>query len=81
MASSLFGKPNPPQMMNNLMPQQVQQIMSVLKNKNPNALLQQMAAQDPQINAFLQMHKGKSPQQIAKECGVDYNFLMSLINK
>ncbi len=47
---------------------------------NPNAMLQQMANQNPQVRQFMQMINGKSPQQlrqiaenVAKERGTTLN--------
>ena len=47
---------------------------------NPNAMLQQMANQDPQVRQFMRMINGKTPQQlrqiaenVAKERGTTLN--------
>ena len=50
---------------------------------NPNAMLHQMAKQNPQVRQFMQMINGKSPQQLenitrnaARERGVNLDDLM-----
>lgn len=49
---------------------------------NPNAMLQQMANQNPQVRQFMQMINGKTPQQlrqiaenVAKERGVTLEYV------
>lgn len=76
MASSLFGgKPNP---QTNL-PNAVGAIMGMIRGQNPQILLNNLCMKDPQIRDFVKSCDGKSPEQIAAQCGVDYNFLRSLI--
>ena len=62
------------QMVGNLLAAMMQMIRS---GGNPMYLLQQMAAQDPQVSQAMRMIQGKSPQQLrsmaenmAKERGV-----------
>ena len=48
-------------MMNNPM----MQMMGLLRSgKNPNAILQTMAMNDPQVRQVMQMMHGKSPEQL-----------------
>ena len=76
MASSLFGgRPNP---QTNL-PDAVGTIMGMIRGQNPQVLLNNLCMKDPQIRNFVKSCEGKSPEQIAAQCGVDYNFLRSLI--
>lgn len=62
------------QMVGNLLAAMMQMMRS---GGNPMYLLQQMAAQDPQVSQAMQMIQGKSPQQLrsmaenmAKERGI-----------
>lgn len=55
-------------------------INAMRKGGNPMALVQRMAAQNPQMRQFMQMINGKSPEQlrqmaenVAKERGVSLN--------
>ena len=57
----------------------VMQLLMVMRSGgNPMAIMEQMAAQNPQVNMAVQMMRGKSPQQLeqlarnmAKERGVN----------
>lgn len=64
MASSLFPKnqQNPLQMLNNI---------KALANGNPQAMFNQMLNTNPQFAKFVNENKGLSPEQIAKNYGVD----------
>ena len=39
-------------------------VNAMQSGKNPMALVQQMAARDPQMRQFMQMVNGKSPEQL-----------------
>lgn len=64
MASSLFPKnqQNPLQMLNSI---------KALANGNPQAMFNQMLNTNPQFAKFVNENKGLSPEQIAKNYGVD----------
>ena len=64
MASSLFPKnqQNPLQMLNDI---------KALANGNPQAMFNQMLNTNPQFAKFVNENKGLSPEQIAKNYGVD----------
>lgn len=52
-------------MMNMPMNNPVFALVSAMQSgKNPMALVQQMAARDPQMRQFMQMVNGKSPEQL-----------------
>ena len=58
-------------------------VQSMNSGKNPMALLQQMARQNPQIAQAMSLMQGKSPQQLeqmarnmAGERGIDINQMM-----
>ena len=78
MASSLFGGKQQNQQTNSL-PNAVGSIMGMIRGQNPHTLLRNLCMKDPQIREFVKSCEGKSPEQIAAQCGVDYNFLRSLI--
>lgn len=71
-----FGLPMQPR---NDLPAMVGGIMGMIRGQNPQRLLQQLCMKDPEIKQFIDNCQGKSPEQIAAECGVDYDFLKSLI--
>ena len=58
-------------------------VQAMHKGRNPMALMQTMAQQNPQVAQALQMMQGKSPQQLqsmaqnmARERGVDLNQML-----
>lgn len=55
-------------------PQQMN-ILSLLKNRNPNEVFNQMMQTNPQFKSFVEQNKGKSVEQIAKEHNIDMNLL------
>lgn len=59
--------------------QQVSSLKKAMSGKDPNAIMSMMAQQNPQFAQFVQANKGKSPEQIAKENGLDWNMVKSLL--
>lgn len=51
-------------------------IMRLLKSGNPEQIAQQMMQQNPQFRQFIESNKGKSPEQVAKEHGINLNQIM-----
>lgn len=51
-------------------------IMQMLRNGNPEQIAQSLMQQNPQFRAFVQANQGKSPEQVAREHGVDLSALM-----
>ena len=58
-------------------------VQAMQQGRNPMALMQAMAQQNPQVEQALQMMHGKSPQQLqsmaqnmARERGVDLNQML-----
>lgn len=58
-------------------------VQAMQQGRNPMALMQSMAQQNPQVAQTLQMMQGKSPQQLqqmaqnmARERGVDLNQML-----
>lgn len=52
---------------------QVSGIMHMLKSGNPEQVAQQMMQNNPQFRQFVEANKGKTPEQVAKEYGIDLN--------
>lgn len=46
---------------------------------DPNKVMQNMMSNNPQFADFVNKNKGKSPQQIAMEYGVDFNQIKNLL--
>ena len=64
----------------------VQQIMQTVNNlrrmmegQNPDSVMQMMAQKNPQFAQFLMDNQGKSPEQIAKDYGLDWNMVQGLM--
>lgn len=58
---------------------QLKQMVGMLKGQNPQQVAQLMAQRNPQFAAFLQQNQGKSPEQIAKENGIDMSLVRELL--
>lgn len=58
-------------------------ILDRLKAQNrPNqSLFDMLMANNPQFRAFVSQNRGKSPQQIAADYGIDYKQVEKIINK
>lgn len=68
MASSLFGgaqKTNPLQ--------SAMQAVNMMRHANPEQVMRTMMRDNPQFAEFINANKGKSPEQIASEHGIDIN--------
>ena len=50
---------------------QVMQVMKMLRSGNPDQIAQQMMQSNPQFRQFVEANKGKTPEQVAKEYGID----------
>lgn len=51
--------------------QRIAGVMQMLKSGNPEQIAQQMMQSNPQFRKFMEANKGKSPEQVAKENGID----------
>lgn len=49
-----------------------------LKHSNPEQLMEKMMEANPQFAAFVNQNKGKSPEQIARENGIDFNMVQKM---
>ena len=54
-------------------------IVSQLKNGNPEAIAQKMLNDNPNFRAFMEQNKGKTPEQVAQENGIDLNSIRKLL--
>lgn len=78
MASSLFGSQptsQPPQTRPNPI-QATMQAAQVLRSSSPEQVMEKMMQSNPQFAAFVSQNKGKSPEQIARENGIDLGAIM-----
>lgn len=58
--------PQPVQPQNNLV-----SIIQMLKSGNPEQIAMNLMQRNPNFKAFVDANRGKSPEQVAKEHGVD----------
>lgn len=52
-------------------------ILQMLKSGNPEQIAMGLMQRNPQFKAFMDANRGKSPEQVAKQYGVDLNAMMS----
>lgn len=52
------------------------QAVQVLRGSSPEQLMQSMMKSNPQFAQFVEQNRGKSPEQIAKENGIDLSAVM-----
>lgn len=58
---------------------QVMRVMKMLRSGNPEQIARQMMQNNPQFRQFVEANKGKTPEQVAREYGVDLNQLKSMM--
>lgn len=58
---------------------QVANVLKMLRSGNPEQIAQQMMQSNPQFRQFVEANKGKTPEQVAREYGVDLNQLKNMI--
>ena len=58
---------------------QVANLIKMLRSGNPEQAFQQMMQNNPQFRQFVEQNKGKTPEQVAREYGVDLNQLKSMM--
>lgn len=58
---------------------QVANVMKMLRSGNPEQIAQQMMQSNPQFRQFVEANKGKTPEQVAKENGIDINQIMGMM--
>ena len=55
------------------------QLMQTLKNGNDEQIFNGLMQNNPQFRAFMEQNKGKTPEQVAKENGVDLNAYLKMM--
>lgn len=67
--------------MNNMqqMMQMVGSIKQMMVGQNPDAVMKLFAQRNPQFAQFMKENQGKSPEQIAKDYGLDWNMVQQFI--
>lgn len=68
---SLLNKSDSPNLLS-----QIQSINNMLNGKNPDELFNKLMQSNPQFRQFYEENKNKSPEQIAKENGINLNNLL-----
>ena len=51
-------------------------IFGMLKSGNPEQIAVSLMQRNPQFKAFIDSNKGKSPEQVAQQYGIDINQIM-----
>lgn len=59
--------------------QQIAGVMQILKSGNPEQIAQQMMQSNPRFKQFMEQNKGKSPEQVARENGIDLSQLKNMM--
>ena len=59
--------------------QQIAGVMQMLKSGNPEQIAQQMMQSNPRFKQFMEANKGKSPEQVAREHGLDIEQVKQLM--
>ena len=59
--------------------QQIAGVMQMLKSGNPEQIAQQMMKSNPRFKQFMEQNKGKSPEQVARENGIDLSQLKNMM--
>ena len=54
------------------------QAVNVMRHANPEQVMQAMMRDNPQFAEFINANKGKSPEQIASEHGIDMNTIKQM---
>lgn len=54
-------------------------VVQMLKNRNPQEVFNQMMQSNQAFRNFYEQNKGKSPEQVAKEHGVDLSQLKNMM--
>lgn len=55
------------------------QILSMLKSGNPEQIAQNLIQRNPQFKAFMEANKGKTPEQVARENGLDFSQIKNML--
>lgn len=58
---------------------QTTNILNMLKSGNPAQIAQQMIQNNPQFRQFVEANKGKTPEQVAQENGINLDEIRRLM--
>lgn len=58
---------------------QVANVIKMLRSGNPEQIAQQMMQSNPQFRQFVESNRGKTPEQVAREHGIDLNQIKSMM--
>lgn len=61
------------------MMQMVGNIKQMMSGQNPDVVMKLFAQKNPQFAQFVKDNQGKSPEQIAKDYGLDWNMVQSFL--
>lgn len=54
----------------------IQSVINMLKSGNPQQIAMNMMNQNPRFRQFMESNKGKTPEQVARENGIDLSQFM-----
>lgn len=55
---------------------QMQSLRQMMAGKNPDAVFNELMRTNPNFRSFVESNKGKTPEQIAREHGIDLNSIL-----
>ena len=58
---------------------QISNVLKMLRSGNPDQIAQQMMQSNPKFRQFVEQNKGKTPEQVAKEHGIDLSQFKSMM--
>ena len=58
---------------------QISQINNLLTGKDPDKIYESLLQNNPQFRKFVEDNRGKTPEQIASENGLDLNKIRSML--
>jgi hypothetical protein len=58
---------------------QINQLKQLMRGSDPNSVMQMMAQKNPQFAQFMRENQGKTPEQIAKDYGLDWGQLQQMM--
>lgn len=61
------------------MMQMVGSIKQMMSGQNPDVVMKLFAQKNPQFAQFVKGNQGKSPEQIAKDYGLDWNMVQNFL--
>ena len=61
------------------MMQMVGSIKQMMSGQNPDVVMKLFAQKNPQFAQFVKDNQGKSPEQIAKDYGLDWNMVQGFL--